>query len=294
MFNLSYKYILDSDEFGTLELQNNPDGWRKTEVTVMRTTYHGMRRKVSTPIKFVKDGYDYLSEGYRKYGVKWNVTCTVKEYDPAIFDYKVFDTYKIDFSFKKQTDIYFECHFTEVGLESKLKNGEDIDLNLASTSDILGSGIGELSTVDLKLFNRPVNYTAGFERIDGATYPKGSGIDTMLMVKKTYSDIDETQDVTEEDESVTSDSRYMLKNSDGQKVITVSGRFRVTITTTDAANNGTIYIRLYSSTGSAISSDAITTWSDSGTIDLYIERSATLQNGYSMGIVFDASDANYY
>jgi len=87
MISASWIVVLEAEGYGRLVLNgqgddNLPDGWAETKVSIKRSpTYYGLNRMVSTSLKFVTNGKDYISRIYENEGTEFNINIAFYEYN---------------------------------------------------------------------------------------------------------------------------------------------------------------------------------------------------------------------
>jgi len=93
-----WEFILSSSEKGSHTLRYNPIEWRDTEYGIKRDEY-GMAFTFSGSYTFVRDGYKYIREGLRDYGILWVCNLEIVRYDSFLKKYvTVLPKKKLDFT----------------------------------------------------------------------------------------------------------------------------------------------------------------------------------------------------
>ncbi|MDR1594307.1 MAG: hypothetical protein LBS43_07485 [Prevotellaceae bacterium] len=116
------KFILEHDGV-ELELNYAPQGWRDLEIQWQRELKNsaGIHRTFAVPLRFVKEGADFMRAALSK-GLEEIVNLRVYRhtYDSADWRYVLEFNCKAAFVEAKDTDIFFECPFTDEGLPDYL------------------------------------------------------------------------------------------------------------------------------------------------------------------------------
>lgn len=132
---------------GTLkELPENPDGWNNKVVNFARnSTYYGIFRSFSVPLKFVKTGAHILRNILFKLGIEAVVNLIILRFNANSGTHEGFYKGEVDFSKAQSDKDYFQATILEGGFVKYLKAYEsttyEIPLEGADVVDVTMDGL---------------------------------------------------------------------------------------------------------------------------------------------------------
>jgi hypothetical protein len=116
--------LTDNLQAETLVLTFHPDGWDDAGVKWVRNEkYFGLFRSFSIPLRFVKDGAEFIRRAFYTYGVNADVTILIERCDND-WDYVTFYTGKLDFTQIKDEKVFVEINCIDGGLSALVKTNE--------------------------------------------------------------------------------------------------------------------------------------------------------------------------
>jgi len=124
----TYRFIFNSDELGERKFKFNPDGWTESEYGLQKSDDDGIIFVFSGDYTYLKDAYDYIHEGYTKYGVLWKAYLTFEKIGNHSFRWEtLFDNRKLDFTRVIQSaekGHVYKIPLTDSGFYEKIKARE--------------------------------------------------------------------------------------------------------------------------------------------------------------------------
>lgn len=155
MTNKSWIYVLNSDAKGKVKLEHDPMGWEEQRVSVTRSpTYYGLFREVSTSLKFVKDGKDYIQEVYETLGIDAKVFISIYEYVSNIDKYLRFYVGLIDLSTYSFEETFIECDISDSDFNRKVMSRDDVGINMEDLTSIGGIDLTANNPIQVNLTSR--------------------------------------------------------------------------------------------------------------------------------------------
>lgn len=117
--------LTDNSYVETLVLTFAPEGWDDMIVKWGRSEkYYGLLRSFTIPLKFVKDGRDFLKNSFYRYGVEADMDLLIEVTDES-WTYETWYRGKVDFSTYKDQEEWVEVNVIEGGLSALVKANED-------------------------------------------------------------------------------------------------------------------------------------------------------------------------
>ena len=158
----SFLYVLKADDYEDLILQDNPSGWEDQLVSIMRSpTYYGLFREVSTSLRFVGDGLQYVQDIYEQQGTEYEIRIGIYEYKaPPNDNYQLFFEGIIDLSTYSFEENFVECNINETSFARKLMSRDDVRVKLDALQSVEGETLPANSSVNVQLHQRNILNTA--------------------------------------------------------------------------------------------------------------------------------------
>jgi len=141
MINAPWICILDSIPGGRVKLNDIPEGWDDQQVSIMRSKqYKGLFRGVSTSLRFVGDGKDYIQNIYENTGTETEVKIAFyKYYSPPTDKYLLFFSGTVDLStYVSDEDIFVECNINESSFSTKIMGRDGVKIDISTIESIEG------------------------------------------------------------------------------------------------------------------------------------------------------------
>jgi len=168
--NKRYRFTIIGS-LGSNVLEYAPDGFANGEMRLVRNkTYRGLFRSISiSELVFYKDGKELLQYYYEEYGVDAEVLLKVEKYTST--GYVNWVSLKLDFAVYEINDVSVTVQAVDDSFVEKLKNREDQEVNLLSTTSVDGDTLPAM-TVGLEFVDTSIdNNSAWTCNPTGTTYP---------------------------------------------------------------------------------------------------------------------------
>ena len=150
-------YIYHPDLDKPQRLKYDPVGWDTLGKTVKRDMkWHGVFFEYTPKLKFVKDGKNLVQYFYEKYGIEAELLLIITKYNAVTRVYDADYTGRFNLHTYKVDDLYVECNIEQTGFLQKLKNRQDVKVDLKSLVTQSGKAIAANAneTTDVELHSK--------------------------------------------------------------------------------------------------------------------------------------------
>lgn len=160
-------------------LMYDPVGWDTLGKRIKRDArWHGVFFEYSPKLKFIKDGRAIIHSLYEQHGPDTEITVIIYKKNKSTRQFDLYYTGKINLMSLSITSLYAECNVEQTGFTQKLKNRQDIKVNLSQTISQEGKPLSFVDAVTkdlpqkviLKRFTRDKAYMCGDECIQGTSF----------------------------------------------------------------------------------------------------------------------------
>jgi len=152
---IKWRFILNSEERGEYETQNEPMSWRDRETRLVRDmkTY-GVTREITSPIVFIKDAKAYVQDVFNKAGYNASVTFRVFEYNPLIRDYEQYFSGVLILKGIEIRPSELQVMATPNTIQERIKNRGNTEVELSSIFSIGGTAVFSEDEITPSLHSR--------------------------------------------------------------------------------------------------------------------------------------------
>ena len=203
MINTPWICVLEAFGYDRLVLNgqgdnNLPDGWAEKRVNIKRSpTYYGLNRIITTSVKFVTNGKDYVQRIYENEGTEFKINIAWYEYNELPTDkYLLFFAGLVDLSVYDIQETFIECDINESSMARKFMSRDDVKVNLSTIESIEGVSLPVNNEVTVQLHEREIKKVGVYELNEEAATvtSEGSPLDPLvkgfsLPIRKVTSDI---------------------------------------------------------------------------------------------------------
>lgn len=150
-------YISHPDLAKPQRLKYDPVGWDTLGKTVKRDMkWHGVFFEYTPKLKFIKDGKNLVHYFYEKYGIEAELILIINKYNPVTRVYEHDYTGRFNLTTINISTLYAECNIEQTGFLQKLKNRQDVKVDLKSLITQGGKAItpNTNETVDVELHSK--------------------------------------------------------------------------------------------------------------------------------------------
>jgi hypothetical protein len=152
-------YISHPDLAKPQRLKYDPVGWDTLGKTVKRDMkWHGVFFEYTPKLKFIKDGKNLVHYFYEKYGIEAELILIINKYNPVTRVYEHDYTGRFNLTTLNISTLYAECNIEQTGFLQKLKNRQDVKVDLKSLVTQGGKAItpNTNETVDVELHSKVI------------------------------------------------------------------------------------------------------------------------------------------
>ena len=129
-------------------LEHSPMGWNDHQIKAARnTTYHGIFRTFSLPLKFVKKAAFIVRNRLYKYGIEDIINYTKLILDPITGNHKLFYSGQLNLTKSKDTYNNIQVESISGGLEKLFKANESVNYEI----ELTGNGVVDVNLDTCKL-----------------------------------------------------------------------------------------------------------------------------------------------
>lgn len=122
-------------------LENSPDGWKDHQIKVARnTTYYGLFRTFSLPLKFVKSAAKIVRDRLYKYGVEDVLFYKKLKLNTITGEHQLMYSGELDLTTTTDASTYIECTSIDGGINKILKANESTNYEI----ELIGKGVSDL------------------------------------------------------------------------------------------------------------------------------------------------------
>lgn len=197
--------VLKSEGYEDLKLETEPSGLEDLLVNIHRSRqYFGLFRQVKTGLRWVEEGLEYVQRIYEAEGTEHVINLGIYEYEPPPVDkFKIAYVFELDLSTYKYEENFVSCDINEASFTSKLKNRDDIKVNLSKQESIDGVALPFNATKPIYLHQRAILQTStlvlneGTKRVDDYDSPIDSRKGFSLPINKGAADLQNITDQTQ-------------------------------------------------------------------------------------------------
>jgi hypothetical protein len=171
-------YLYHTDLKKPQRLKYDPVGWDALGKKIKRDTkWHGVFYEYSPKLQFIKDGRHLVHYFYEKYGIEANILITIYKKNFQSRKYDLYYTGRLNLTSLDISTLYASCNIEQTGFVQKLKNRQDVKVNLQSLISQDGKTIPAFTneyyniTLHSKVIKRidklTIGYNKGEHRING-------------------------------------------------------------------------------------------------------------------------------
>jgi hypothetical protein len=125
------RYILTHEIEGSLTLDYAPDGWDDLKYAISRNgVYHGLFRTYSGPMRFVKDGKEFIDGIVTTYGFEAEISIVIQELNQSnrAWETKVSGILNFDPEAYSKKENHTELNFEDSVIHKKFRNRETTEI----------------------------------------------------------------------------------------------------------------------------------------------------------------------
>lgn len=237
-----FRFYLQNATKGNLLLRYAPGGWESAKFEIKRNEkYWGLFRAITfNELSFKKDARDFIRDVYENEGINGKIIFTV--YRLSGDTYVSYFAGKLDLSTYKIDETGVSCQVVDTSFHEKVKNRENVKVNIRERISIEGYEIPAFSNEDPE-FDLP-DYTL----VANATWSKRANMDTILQnhyvpLWETISEFTETQ--SQNCDTVIADGNAMFEDSTADRSVRLSGHISGVCYFTSVQPHVTFTIKIY-------------------------------------------------
>lgn len=155
-------YLYHPDLDRPQRLKYDPVGWDTLGKTIKRDLkWHGVFFEYTPKLKFIKDGKNLVHYFYEKYGIEAELLLLIDKYNKTTRKYERDYEGRLNLTDLELSDLYAECNVEQTGFLQKLKNRQDVKVDLKSLLTKEGKTIAANAneTVDVELHSKVIRKT---------------------------------------------------------------------------------------------------------------------------------------
>jgi len=172
-----YRFLLYHPDLKRATQIADPMGWDAERKSYERDPQlHGVFIKYNPELKFVNNGRAVIMQLYKTYGIEADITLTIERKDLKSRAWKKEYEGRLNLTTLQKSKLFATCQVDDRSFYQKIKNRQDVKVNLLNTADLDGGDIGAVTPLSITLHSKTIRrkFTAT-TATDSTTYALPTG-----------------------------------------------------------------------------------------------------------------------